>query len=105
MTENTTVLVNGQPTETGCYIEGHHGIYGPDRLEHILTSFGLPYDKQDCPTYWRDVAENDDPNRWDAFFDSADCLLYMLNSFTQDGFIWDWVDGELFLMECSEVDA
>jgi hypothetical protein len=105
MNETTTALVCGKPTKLGCYISGQHGIYAPDRLEHLLTTFGLPYDRQDCPSHWRDLAENEKPECWDEFFESADCMLYMLNSFTQAGFIWDWRDGELFLMVESEVYA
>jgi len=103
MSESTTILVNGQPVMLGCYIEGHHGIYAPDVLERILTNLALPVSNKDCPTYWRDLAENGQPELWDAFYESADSLLYMLNSFTQDGFIWDWVDGELFLTELEEI--
>lgn len=85
-----TILVYGDPTPAGCYVDGHWGQYGPDRLAQIADGvLGTTF--YDALT---DARESDD---WDAFFDVADATLDALNAATVGG-VWAWEDGEVFLV-------
>lgn len=50
--------VNGHDAEHGCYIDGHWGQYGLDRLADIAEDFGWKAASvQDDPRIWRRIAE------------------------------------------------
>ena len=90
------VTVNHVATLTGCVVPGHVGQFVPERLEEIAVGFGIALADSDRPSYWRELAEQD-TDRWDSYHESAESVLDALNAVTQDGFRWDWVDGEIFL--------
>lgn len=40
LTERYCVLVNGHAVEPGCWVDGHHGQYGPDHLADRASELG-----------------------------------------------------------------
>lgn len=99
--------VNGQDAEPGCYIDGHWGQYGMDRVADVAEQFdiGLPAD----PRHWRCVY--DDPENYreenstmtsgDIFEQivyCSDLCVDRLNEVTEGGY-WSWEDGEFFLTQ------
>lgn len=97
------ILVNGQPMQPGCYVDGHYGQYAPDMLGDIVHGIfpNLPEDR--FPAYWRaEAARTRGGYAWeramDAFHECADNLTDLLNDSTEGGF-WEWRDGEVFLTE------
>lgn len=109
--------VNGEPAEPGCYIDGHWGQYGPDRLAELCELYGLDVTDDIDPRRWRFLAESDDPDdityevipglrtrpisqddAWERHSESADTLENMLNDVTEGGY-WSWEDGEFFLVQ------
>jgi len=109
--------VNGETAEPGCYIDGHWGQYGPDRLAEICEQFDLDVTDDIDPRRWRFLAESDDPDdiayevipglrtkpisqddAWERHTESADTLENMLNDVTEGGH-WSWEDGEFFLTQ------
>lgn len=116
-------IVNGHPAETGCYVNGHWGQYGPDRLADQAEAFGWCADGesedypnegyQNDPRYWRRVADRharhgDDRevDAWQAHSEAADAIERWLNDRTEDGYVWHWHDGEFFLSPlCDDPDG
>lgn len=97
----TYVNVNGEDAEVGCWVDGHWGQYGPDRLEIIAEVLGLTLTEDERPTTWRRIAENatdhtEQQRAWDSYYAEAELILYRLNQVTEGGY-WSWIDGELFL--------
>jgi len=100
------VSVNGHETETGCYVDGHWGQYGPDRVEEIAENFGYELTDDDNCAHWRIVADSADDadnhdkayGAWEAHMECADAAEEWLNEHTEDGYSWGWNDGEFFLM-------
>lgn len=111
---STSTLVNGQPAELGCYVEGHWGQYGPDRLAEIAEGFGLEFaEETEDPRYWRAVADRwtdegrDDMagDAWTMHVEVAESIETWLNNVTTPGHIWHWHDGEFFLSSiCDDPD-
>jgi len=109
------ITVNGQEADPGCFIDGHWGQYGSDRLAEVCEEFDLNVPWHDDPRHWRQVAEaeseEDSPARtamkpedaWQRHHEAADTLLDKLNDVTSGGY-WTWQDGELFLAQ-TEVDG
>lgn len=109
--------VNGQDAVPGCYIAGHHGQYGIDRLADVCEQFGIAVTENDDPRYWRFHAESDDPDDrvierteslgvrtvgpddcWERHIWAGDRLEEILNEATEGGY-WSWEDGEFFLTQ------
>lgn len=104
---STSTLVNGQPAELGCYVDGHWGQYGPDRLAEQAEAFGWPgVGSDDDPRYIRDLWGDDDPRgKWECYAEAADRIEQWLNNVTTPGHIWHWHDGEFFLSSiCDDPD-
>ena len=98
MNDTTFVLVNGKPAELGCYIDSHHGQYGPDMLEGICTVYGVDLsDFGPMPTEYRRIAENGDVDAWEWYYEATQALEYRLNAATPEGFGWFWNDGDFGL--------
>ena len=77
--------VNTHPVEPGCYIAGHWGQYGPDRLADIAEGFG-----------WTPEKSTDDPRIIREFNDAmldANRNDYLLGEWTVDAAdaIEDWL--------------
>jgi len=104
--------VNGQEAEPGCYIDGHWGQYGMDRVADVAEQFdiGLPAD----PRHWRCVL--DDPESYkdenaemttESIFEqiiyTSELCVDRLNEVTEGGY-WTWEDGEFFLQQ-TEIEA
>lgn len=110
-TRTTTVVVNDTPAIPGCWIDGHWGQYGPDRMAEIASSFGrVPWEPIDDVRVCRRLAELADSRDqrctwifWEYFHGADDRTLEWLNDNTTNGF-WSWHDGELFLVSnvCAE---
>ena len=116
----TITLANGRDVDTGCWIDGHHGQYGPDRLADIAEDvLDVKLGCRDDPRVLRKLAELADGRRqlhnwWDAFDWAADRLEERLNDATPaqpqpDGtdrnYYWHWHDGEFFLSySCDDHD-
>jgi len=90
---------------TGCWVEGHWGQYAGDHLaDKIDHMFNI--EPLDDPRVLRAIADStDDMGYGDAAFawseirsEAIDKLTDRLNDATPEGFVWDWVDGEFFLM-------
>lgn len=109
--------VNGNEAEPGCYIAGHHGQYGPDRVADVCEQFGIEVPREDDPRVWRFHAESDDPDDiiserteglgtrtlgpeecWERHIWASDSLAEKLNMLTEGGY-WSWEDGEFFLVQ------
>ena len=103
--------VNTHPVEPGCYIAGHWGQYGPDRLADIAEDFGWEPGKwSDDPRAIRDVIDtlelwgHDDavPSLWELHVDAADDIETWLNDRTPGHHYWMWHDGEFYLSGMDE---
>ena len=109
-TTNITTYVNNRLVEVGCYIDSHHGQYGPDMLDDLFTALVRPLDEHESPKAWRLLAETaeqagrveDTHNAWEAFHEAANALGDMLNDATEDGFVWTWTDGDFMLMSVDD---
>lgn len=85
--------------EPGCYIDGHWGQYGLDRLAELAEGFDVPipekYDtraiRQSGADYW-----------FDDYVMAGDWIQDMLNMVTDDSHVWTWMDGEFFLIAVDE---
>lgn len=109
MTEQTDerycVLVNGHAVEPGCWVDGHWGQYGPDHLADKIDGI-IDLEPLDDPRVLRQIAEitedmgyRDAASAWQEIRSEAtDKMTERLNEVTPDGWTWDWVDGEFFLM-------
>lgn len=90
-------IVNGHQAETGCYVDGHWGQYGPDRLAEQAEAFGWPSTEDDDPRWWRTVAQAlddglpppegtpdgiDAAGAWERHSESADDIERWLNDNT-----------------------
>lgn len=101
--------VNGQPADPGCYIDGHWGQYGVDRVADVAEQFGLKVSIFEDPREWRKVAEGEEPSAWspeyawDRHVETSDTLEQHLNDATEGGY-WTWEDGEFFLFQ-TEVEG
>lgn len=75
--------------ETGCYIDGTHGIYGPKRLAEIAQGFG-----------WTGEIESADSEH---YWDMADEIETWLNdNVATEGFSFGWCDGEFYYYSDSD---
>jgi hypothetical protein len=112
------IYVNNLAAEPGCYIAGHWGQYGPDRMAEICDWFQIDLDDDDNPVYWRAAAEAEtaedaaivrnavgigshlaSPEEcWERHYEAADKIEQLLNDKTTGGF-WTWQDGEFFLAD------
>lgn len=111
---------NNHPIETGCFIAGSWGQYIPDMLADLAETFGWRADGDsdeypnegysNDPRYWRRVADQQDgrdgkglarqvadADIWEHHHSATDAILYWLNDHTE-GAIWDWSDGEIFVL-------
>jgi len=82
-------IVNGHQVETGCYVEGSWGQYGPDRLADRAENFGwTPADIMDDPRYWRVAADDENASEltaslaWERHSETADAIEQWLNDHT-----------------------
>jgi hypothetical protein len=128
---NTTIVTTTgiHPVETGCWIAGHHGQYGPDRLADIAEGFGWTPD--DCladPRQVRLIVDTIDAwgytrtadgcpicndrrvvgivgSLWETHAESVDIITHWLNDHTEDGYSWGWEDGEFYLWTTAEWEA
>lgn len=107
----TIVNVNGHQVETGCWVEGHWGQYGPDRLAEQVESLGWRPDATNDPRAWRVAAEEADEkglrehSLWEYHIEAMNDIESWLNEHTPDGFVWYWHDGEFFLAPiCDDPD-
>lgn len=98
--ETHVTIVNGHRVETGCYVDGHWGQYGPDHLADRAEGFGWEprmvsvdgFDKSvaDDPRVWRALAESLDildhrdlaGEIWEFHTESADAIEQWLNDHT-----------------------
>lgn len=81
-------------TDAGCWVDGHWGRFGGERLYNIATAHGVP-----VPSL--DEAPIGDSDRIDWFWEVSDEVLDALNAATDAAHTWVWVDGELY---CAHVD-
>lgn len=68
--------VNGHTAETGCYVEGHWGQYGPDHLADQASAFG-----------WEPTTPLDDPRVVRAFLDFLEGSGY--GGYDATGALWE----------------
>jgi hypothetical protein len=115
--------VNGEPAEPGCYAEGHRGQYAIDHLADICEQFGIAFDDDDDPRFWRRAADAETAQEsavvrnavgigshlaspeecWERHVWAGDRLEELLNAHAEGGY-WEWVDGEFFLTQ-TEVEG
>jgi hypothetical protein len=100
--------VNNIEASGGCYIAGHHGQYGLDRLADVCEQFEIAFDENDDPRHWRAISDESDNQQeveraWDRLVWASDRLEELLNEHTTGGY-WSWEDGEFFLVQ-TEVQA
>lgn len=94
----STVLVNGNATATGCYIDGHWGWRGTARTLEIAEDLGYPRSEGDRAM----LADEDSESYMDDAVFLADKAEAWLNDHTAEGFVWYWHDGEFFLAPMCE---
>lgn len=100
------ITVNGQPADTGCYVDGHWGQYAPDHLADQLEGFGIVVPRLADARRARRVADYADDRGWSELAfrgwewhsETADSLIDLANDATTGGF-WEWHDGEVFLVD------
>jgi len=89
-TTETTVEIRGQQWSTGCYVDGHWGIYGIGRTAEIADSvLG--------GSRWSDEYSANGAEDFEFVGDLADEIENALNEVTPEPFSWGWHDGEFFL--------
>lgn len=106
----TWTLVSGDLTsdecEVGCWVEGHWGQYAGDHLaDKIDHMFNI--EPLDDPRVLRAIADASEEAGydeagifwWEVRTEAIDKLVERLNEATPEGFVWDWIDGEFYLME------
>lgn len=106
-----TVRVNGVECEPGCWVEGHWGQYGPDHLADKIDGL-IELEPLDDPRILRQIAETTEgmgyheaaAGWWEIRTEATDRITERLNDVTPDGWVWDWVDGEFFLMPVCDDD-
>ncbi len=112
--------------ETGCYLESSHGIYNIERLHNLLLSL-IP---EDAPYAVSDECEDDGAvirlslyANWDdidntitlttgqevTWEDAHEFSSELYDALTDrlptdDGYLWIWMDGELFYASEDELD-
>jgi hypothetical protein len=69
-------IVNGHQAETGCYVEGHWGQYGPDHLADQAEAFG-----------WTPGSSLDDPRIVREFLDFLEGSGY--GGYDATGALWE----------------
>lgn len=67
-------IVNGHQTDTGCYVEGHWGQYGPDHLADQAEGFG-----------WEPAKWSDDPRVLRDIIDTIEGWGYAKGDISSDG--------------------
>jgi len=91
------VRVGNHVVKTGCWVAGHHGQYAIDCAATIAdTLLGT--------NYTRKVSLARQADDWDALVDLTDEVENILNSHTEDRFMWSWWEGEFFLFTLDEAD-
>ena len=100
-----TITVNGLEANPGCYIDGHWGQYGVDRIAAICEQFGCPDpESHDLPSSivaaTRVVMSNFDGwiEAGEIFTSILDECEQRLNDATVGG-CWMWEDGEFYLVD------
>jgi hypothetical protein len=101
----TTTTVSKTTVETGCYVDGHWGQYGPIRQIEItdeMLSTDFMGELPKVPEEFK--AENTHSSYPVIDMDRLEEILWVsnraeeaLNAATPDGFSWGWHDGEYFL--------
>lgn len=105
----TTRTFNGKPLplDAGCWIDGHHGQYGIDKLASIFDALvGTTTDGKTFPEVvagLRAEEDNGSDRAGDILGDLWDELTDGLNDHTIGGY-WEWIDGELFLTDNDDLD-
>lgn len=91
---NVQPVVNGQPADTGCWVEGHWGQYGPDHLADQAETLGWEPDTwSDDPRQLRDIADTIEAwnfpssygvtsQLWELRVEALDKLEFWLNDHT-----------------------
>lgn len=92
----TITLDNGKTVETGCYVDGHWGIYGIDHMMDQCAEL-VGFDTGDYPRVENDDMDNPDAYEPETRSYMADRLEDALNAHTPEGFLWHWGGGEFFL--------
>lgn len=101
MTDKTKIT----PPSTGCYVDGHWGQYATAGVVIIAEDYG--YDDAEAISlaekHLKAMGPNDNPDLTDDEMESlvwfADKAEQWLNeNVSNDGFSWDWHDGEFFYM-------
>lgn len=85
--------------EPGCYIDGHWGQYGLDRLAELAEEFDVPIPPQHDT---RLIRRSESEHWFDDYVMAGDWILDNLNLVTDNHHVWAWIDGELFLIEVDE---
>lgn len=98
--------VNGHPAETGCYVDGHWGQYGPDQAIEVAESFGHEREPTDDPRIIRHFADMGDcwEHLADVYHWADDGTIEWLNAVTDPDHTWIWHEGELFLIPRTELE-
>lgn len=96
-----TITVNGQEADRGCYVAGHWGQYGLDRLGDVAEQFDIELNDDDDPRHWRRlheeaVSQQQAEGAWERLVWAADKIEELLNDRTEGGY-WTWEGGEFFL--------
>jgi hypothetical protein len=100
--------VNGQEADPGCYIAGHWGQYGMDRVADVCEQFDIAVGIENDTRHWRSryeeaLSQAEADRHWEDLVQSADHLEERLNEQTEGGY-WEWEGGEFFLVQ-TEVEA
>lgn len=109
-----TTFIKADPTDAGCWIDGHWGQYGQARLVEIANDLGLdhPTAEFDGSARLVEIARKHlasmgpfnpdspdlDDDEYEYLFDSTDAVEGWLNdNIAPEGFSFGWHDGEFFL--------
>lgn len=77
--------------DTGCWIDGHWGVYASERLVSIAEGFGY------LSTLLHGF-EIECPEDYEAWIDEAiEAELFMNQNVAPEGYSFGWFDGEWFL--------
>lgn len=88
--------------QTGCYIAGHNGWRAIGELVLLAELYGFSMPADD----WNKLFSfMDDGDFLEEVVNMSDEALDYMNSITEDGFVWTWQDGELFVWTVEDLAA
>lgn len=101
-------IKRADPSDAGCWIEGHWGQYGMARLIEIAGEYGYnhPSDNSDAASVLASMGPSEHEAtdiEWEQVLEAADDAEAWLNeNVAPEGYSFGWYDGEFYLWSDEE---